>query len=437
MMHQEKRVVVTGIGPLTAIGIGNDQVWDAVKAGKTNVVLLPQAMDDEYWDSFHVAKVNNFDIHQFGLEPHLLEVILKNHPLEDLGLLYLMATAKLALDDSQLKYDKEANHIGLLLTHENPGIDYFVKQALKLTLDIAEGKRPDLVAQKRKDLVEQLYSQFDKIVYNLNTFMPLYYTSKALSLHGYSLFINNACASGLYALEAANCQIKSGLSEVVVVAGADYPVSMTKHLWFKQLGLYAKDGIMRPFDKNRTGIVFGDGGSAIVLEEMEHALRRGAFIYAEYLGGGFAQDAWKVTVPNVLNNFYTKAFEEAMMRSQIRPEEIDFVNPHGAATRISDKYEAKTITDIFGSSKKKPLISAFKPYVGHNLGGSALVELTILLKALCENFVPPTLNYETADPELKIEVVTEPISMTLRTVAKMATGFAGYNGVAIFQKITE
>lgn len=434
-MTKEKRIVITGVGPITSIGIGKSQLWDSIINKRSNVVMEDHYLDDEHWGSFHIAKVTDFRIENFGLSPVAIKSINQSQKNNSRDLLYLIASSKLALDDSGLAYDRDDNNIALVLTCENPGLDDLICRIIQSTLDILEGRTPDLSEITKRDFIENLYERFEKRVYNLQTFMYLHHISNILNLHGPPLFINNACASGLFALEAASQQIRCGNASAAIVAGGDNPSFMTKYLWFKRLGIYSEDGVMRPFDKNRNGIVLGDGAAALVLEELDHAVRREAFIYGEYLGGGFAQDAWKVTVPSVANNFYAKAFDLALNNSRIEREEIDLLNPHGAATGISDKHEALTISELFGHYPEKPYISAFKSYVGHNLGGSALMELVILLLSMKENCVPATLNYKEPDPELGIRLVTEHVSANIKTAAKMSSGFGGYNAVGIFRKL--
>jgi 3-oxoacyl-[acyl-carrier-protein] synthase II len=428
------RTVITGVGPITAIGIGKDHLWDSIKHKRSNVLLEDHYLDEEYWGSFHIAKVFDFEIENFGFSPGDVASLKRRQSETSRDLLYLVAASKLALDDCRLSYDKEDNDIGLILTCENPGLDDLICRIIDSTIGVIEGRKPELQVSTKRDFIHAMYKQFEKRVYNLQPFMYLHHISNILGLHGIPLFINNACASGLFALELASQQIHRGNTEVVVVAGADNPSFMTKYLWFNYLGIYAEDGLMRPFDKNRNGIVFGDGGGAIVLESLDHALRRGATIYGEYLGGGFTQDAWKVTVPSVTKNFYCKAFHQALNNSGLQPEDIDFLNPHGAATRIGDKYEALTINELFRGASRRPLISAFKPYIGHNLGGSALIESIILLLSMKYNYVPATLNYTEQDPELNVAIAPETCSVDINVSAKMSTGFGGYNAVAMFRK---
>jgi 3-oxoacyl-(acyl-carrier-protein) synthase len=434
-MSKSKRIVITGVGPITAIGIGKDHLWDSIRNKRSNVILEDHYLDEEYWGSFHIAKVFDFDIGNFGLSSGTVASLRRRESDNSRDLLYLLAASKLALDDSRLSYDRDDNNLGLILTCENPGLDDLICRIIDSTLGVIEGRAPATPLKTKRDFIQTMYEQFEKRVYNLQSFMYLHYVSNALGLHGTPLFINNACASGLFALESAAQQIQCGGTDVVIVAGGDNPSFMTKYLWFKGLGIYAEDGLMKPFDKGRHGIVFGDGAAAIVLEDMEHALNRGAHIYGEYLGGGFNQDAWKVTVPSVTTNYYSKAFKQALKNSDLRPEDIDLLNPHGACTGIGDKYEALTIQEIFKGSARRPMISAFKPYIGHNLGGSALTELIILLMSMKNNYVPATLNHTEPDPELNIALAPETNSADIRTVAKMSTGFGGYNAVALFRKL--
>lgn len=434
-MDKNKRIVITGVGPITPIGIGKDYLWDSIKHKRSNIILEDHHLDEEYWGSFYIAKVFDFDIGNFGLSPGTVASLKRRESDNSRDLLYLLAASKLALDDSGLSYDREDNNLGLILTCENPGLDDLICRIIDSTLGVIEGRAPAVQVKTKRDFIQTMYEQFEKRVYNLQSFMYLHYVSNALGLHGTPLFINNACASGLFALESAAQQIRCGNTEAAIVAGGDNPSFMTKYLWFKGLGIYAEDGLMKPFDKNRHGIVFGDGAAAVVLEDMEHASHRGAPIYGEYLGGGFNQDAWKVTVPSVTTNYYSKAFKQALSISGLQPEDIDLLNPHGACTSIGDKYEALTIHEIFKGSAKWPMISAFKPYVGHNLGGSALTELIILLLSMKNNYVPATLNHTEQDPELNIAIAPEMASADIRTVAKMSTGFGGYNAVALFGKL--
>ena len=428
MDKEERRVVITGIGPVCSLGFNKEALWKGILAEKTGLKKEELTIGIEPWDSFLLHKVEGFDIAKFGIDSQVLDE-LKNWKAgrTDRDLNYALAAIKVALDDSRLSYDRENNNIGLFLTIEHPAFEPFCQGMIQGAIEYLKDKK----AISPKELYKHLYDKFVDYGYDLQTFMYLYLTSKAFGLHGYSLFTSNACASGLFAIEAAALQIKSGAIDDAVVAGGDDVSTLFKHMWFKDKGLYAEDGRIKPFSKNADGIVFGDGYSAIILEELGKAKARKAQIYAEYLGGGFSLEGWKVVFPQTGSDFYQKAIREALRASRVKPEEIGLINPHGVGIKITDQYEAKAITDVFGD---KTPVSAFKPYVGHNLGGSALLETIILILAMQNNTIPATLNCAEFDSRHNINLVAKTQKKELKTALKLSCGFAGYNGAAIFRK---
>jgi len=436
-MSERRRVVITGLGPLASTGIGKEAFWEGLLGGKTGVRPEECVIDGELWDRFYIHKVENFDISGFGIDKGLLEEIRSWKEGEDVtDLFYLMATVKLALDDSLLRYDPEDNEIGLVLTHENPGLEQFFSKTLNECFELARSGSKDVSPRTKKAFFEKITDSLDKTAYELQTFMFLYHITKVFGIHGYSLIVNNACASGLFALETAGQMIKSGRNRAVIVAAADHP-AIYKHLWFRQIGMYAEDGKTKPFAKNADGFVVGDGGAALILEDLDHARERNAHIYGEYLGGGFTLEGWKVTLPAVGGNYYRKAITEALRYAGLKAGELDLICTHGVGTTLVDRYEARAITEIFGPYPERPLISAFKPYVGHNLGGSCLLEMVILLLCLNNNLVLPTLNCGESDPKLNMSPVREKIDVELTTVMKSCCAFAGYNGAVALQKIKD
>ena len=351
-----------------------------------------------------------------------------------MDLYYHLAAVKLALDDSGIVYNKSDNNIGLFLTVEHPGFEPFCSGLLEEATAYLKKNSSKRNCLSKKAIFDYLYDSFVQNGYDLQTFMYLFLVAKAFGLHGYSIFTSNACASGLFALESAARQIKFGGSDAAILAGGDSCNTLFKHRWFNERSLYAVDGKIKPFSKKANGIVLGDGASAIVLEELAHAKKRKAQIYAEYLGGGFSLEGWKVTLPQLGSNSYQKAIKQALNSSGLKPKDIDLVNPHGVAIKITDRYETQAITDVFGENAKKPLVSAFKPYVGHNLGGSAIIETIILLLAMQKNLIPGTLNCELLEKKYNISIVSEHKNKPITTALKLSCGFAGYNGAAIFRK---
>jgi len=430
-----KRIVVTGIGPISSLGMGGEEIWNSILNQRLNLVKESYLIDNESWGDFYLHKMQDFDIEKMNLPKQNFRFIreLRTVKKEDMDLYYFLAVVKLALEDSGLQYDLKRNNLGLIITHENPGVEIFFEELVDSIDAIVKESRGKEIS--RLSLAKNLYNKgCEDRGYNLQTFSYLFSVAKVFDIHGYSLFINNACASGLFAIDAAALQIKAGVSPAVIVAACDNPTKIYKYLWFKKQGLYSEDGITRPFSNDANGIVFGDGGAALVLEDLEHARTRGAQIYAEYLGGGFSLEGWKIAVPNITENFYAQSFEKALEVSQVKSDEINFINPHGVGMKVTDRYEANTINNIF--KKKKPPVSAFKPMVGHNLGGSALLETVISLLALKNNIIPGTLNSNNTNDKLYLNIVKENKHAELKTIAKMSCGFAGFNGVGIFKKIT-
>ncbi len=432
-MAEEKRVAITGIGPLASAGIGKDAFWQGILEKRVGLGLKEFKLDEEIWEKFYAHKVEDFDFAKFNIDKNALTYIKEwkeEEPSIDLN--YLLAAVSLALEDSGIKYESEDNDIGLVLTHENMGLMEFLLKISNKSFDALKGKEGESLSKKQ--FCEKLYWYGLKSGYDIQSFMTLFHVAKAFNIHNYSLFLNNACASGLYALEAAAQAIKCNQSSAVVVAASDY-TEIYKYLWFKEIGLYSDDGKIRPFCKDSNGLVFGDGGVGIVLEDLEHARKRNADIYAEYLGGGFNLEGWKVTTPQIGSDSYQKAILKALKQSNISKDEVELLCPHGVGSQAIDYYESKAITDIFGLKPEKPLITAFKPYIGHNLGGSALLEAAILLLSLKNELVLPTLNYDNPDPKFNISLVKDKIETKLNTAMKICCAFAGYNSAVVFKRL--
>lgn len=432
-MFNRKRVVITGVGPIASCGIGRDNFWQGILLKDTNIVQEEYELDGQVWEKFHLHKLRGFNINKFGLDQDKLDDILAWKEGEEIAdLNYLIAAVKLALDDSGLDYRKENNDLGLVLGHENIGLMPFGFKVSNLAYELLiDKKKSDL---SKKDFFDKFYRKFLKSGYDVQSFANLFHVARVFNIHNYSLFINNACASGLFAFEAAAQAIKNNQAKAVVVAAADHP-EIYKYLWFRELGIYSPEGKIKPFCKDSSGLVFGDGGAGVVLEDFEHALKRKAKIYAEYAGGGFDLEGWKITVPQIGNDSYRKAMEKAFKQSRIKEKDIDVVVPHGVGSQPIDYYESKAITDTFGKNSKKPLITTFKPYVGHNLGSSALLESVILLLALKNNYLPETLNQDNPDPKYNISLLKKGLQIKFKAAMKICCAFAGFNSAVIFRRI--
>lgn len=431
-MKRTKRIAVTGIGPLTAGGSGNDEVWRAIEAKRTGVVRKEYRIGDETAGNFFVHAIPSFSIDGYGFSRQVLDEIKAwkgGEEIEDIN--YFLATIAMALKDSGAAADDAATRrTGLVAAHENIGQDHFYAKVIDELSFTGDG---DARPATKKGFLQAFYAKFRKTGYELQTFMSLFHIVKALGIHGYSVFLNNACASGLYALEAAADVIRSGKCDRMVVAAVDRS-SIFKQMWFSDIDMLAKDGRIKPFAADRDGFTIGDGGAALVLEGLDDARARGARVYAEYLGGGFTLEGWKVTYPDISNDYYRKAIIDALAVAGLQAADVDLVVPHGVGTTITDRYEARAMVDIFGKAPARPVISALKPYTGHTLGASALLETAIMLLALDRKKIPATMYCGEVDRKLGIEVLqADRPADGMKVALKIACGFAGFNGACLFR----
>jgi 3-oxoacyl-(acyl-carrier-protein) synthase len=421
-------VAITGLGFVSPLGHDLPAVWQALCAGTSRPVRHEHRLGGEVWGAFPLYAVRDFEPRAVPFGPEARAWADATHLWDDADVLYLAAAGQRALGDAGLAEPGRGGDLGLVVTHENPGVDRHVD----LLLEAAGEAAPP---QTRRDAAERLYARHRDAVYNLQTFMPLHRVARMLGAHGHGLIVNNACASGLYALDAAAALVRDGSCRAVVVAGADHPLSWTKHRWFAEQELAAEDGDVRPFDRERHGFVLGDGGAALVLERLDAARARGARAYAVYRGGGFNQEGWKVTMPDPASRHYERALAAALQRAGLRPADVDWIVAHGAATGLADAYEARSLVAVFGAEFERPRLTALKAHVGHNLGGSGVTETGLLLLAMRHGRLPETRGCITPDPALRLRPLQNAAQEAPRFALKCAAGFGGFNAACIFERL--
>jgi len=264
----------------------------------------------------------------------------------------------------------------------------------------------------------------------------LFHVGSVFSLHGTSFFINNACSSGLYAIDLGSQLIQSGKCSAVIVSVVDRP-DVYKYLWFKKKQMYAKDGIIKPFSEDADGFVFGEGGGAIVLEDYTHALKRKAKLYCEYLGGLFSFEGWKVTLPAVGKRYYQNMLRELLHRTGIKRSEIDLIVPHGVGAGIFDLYEANAFSEVFKKELNNILFSAFKPFIGHCLGASGMVETIMLILSLRNSTVLPLLNCKKLNKKISLKFPFKLENKHIRYALKTSSAFAGYDAAILLANVKD
>lgn len=419
-----RRVVISGVGLVSAAGCGIDTVWDRLRSDPPAPSLHAGPPPTESI-TFPLYKAVPYELGDLGVPERCLRWLADEGLAGARDLEHLLGGTALALRDAGLPMDCSQTdaRAAVVVGNESPGFEQLSQALFRFGVDAPP---PDDPVVRYDGLAQQFFQ--------LNTFLLPHYLARAFRFEGLTLFVNSACTSGLNALDVAAEEIRAGRSRIAVAAAADDPASVAKFLWFDRQGFYARDGALRPFDARQNGTVFGDGGAAIVLEEMESAVARGARIYAEYLGAGFAQDGWKIAAPSPVKASAVQALERAFGEAGIDRTAVDLVVPHGVGTAASDQYESLVLHRVFGGLDRWPAVTAFKPFLGHNLGGSALLELTILLAAIARETVPPTLGHETPFRRHPLPLVRDWEPRRIEVAAKLTCGFAGFYGAAVFRR---
>lgn len=418
------RTVITGLSALTSIGPDLETTMKGLRLPPAPA-LIGGLDGPGLWPSFVGHPIGSLPLRDYLTRAdltYLTEIGLA----ADRDLHYLLAALRMALSDSRID-DLGSGRVGLLVAHENPGVTNLIGDLMGTFFETPPA------GLSTGEYAIQLFRRHRQGFFHVQPFPHLFHVARLLGITGYSLYVNNACASGLYALEAAHQAVVSGRVDAAVVAASDYAAEPTKQMWFEELGLYSRSGRTRPFSRGRDGFLVGDAGCALVLESLEHALRRNAPIYGEYKGGAFVQEAWQMTLPDVAGGAYGRCMADAMRQAGVAPDEIDLVAAHATATSVGDRYEAMSLARAFEGARLPPVIG-FKPYVGHTLGASALLESILLLACMTSRWVPGVPGYE-PDPLIGLPVRTEPGARKVRYALKTVNAFAGFDAAVVLGEV--
>ena len=418
-----RRVVVTGIGLVSPAGIGIDQAWRALQSDPPHAELVevPAARPDDRQlrlfvvPDYRIADVTDTFVGGPQLEREGIE--------RQRDIKHLIAATGLAIDDAGLRSPPalDFREIGLVVADEHPGIE-----SLARTLYAAVADTPD-----QPPVYDDLAGQ----IFALNTFLAPYTVARSHGIGGECAFVNSACASGLTAIDHAAAQVRAGRTPVAIASAADDPLSSGKVRWFADQNLYAADGVLRPFSASSSGTVFGDGGAALVVEDEEHAVNRGARIYGRYLGAGFTQDGWRVNAPNPKLGNQARSIRRALREAGRDAVDVDVLVPHGTGIPVIDRYEVRTIRDLWPDPAAQPVCVPLKPYVGHNLGGCSLVESALLLKAMSESCVPAARAHDAVAAPLGLDLPAGWEPKAIRLAVKTTAAFGGFYGSIVLESI--
>lgn len=398
-IKKKVRVVITGLGAVTPIGNSVGTFWEALLAGENGVGLIDQ-FDTTRYESHVGATVKNFT--QNDSAKNQLSLIGR-------ATQYAIAASKEALDMAKVSLELRG------------GADVVVGTTMGEAQSIEAINRAWL--SLGEDYVDENWiKKFppDTIAVNV---------AKFIQSKGHAVVIPTACAAGNYAIGYASDLIRTGQSELVIAGGSD-AISQIAYTGFNRLYAMSKS-ICRPFDKNRQGMVLGEGSGMLVLESLDHALARGAAIYAEVLGYGLSCDATHMTIPSISG--VQAAMRKCLDEAALKTTDVDYISAHGTGTVANDKAEAQAIRSVFGEQTDKILISSIKSMIGHTMGAASALEAIACVKAIQTSQVPPTINYETPDEDCNIDCVPN-ISRTKRIKVALNNSFAfgGNNACVAF-----
>jgi len=397
-----REVVVTGLGAVSSIGIGKEEFWANVLKGKSGISDVT-LFDTSKFKRHRAGEIKNFTSSDF-IPESIAKFIGRASQ-------FGIAAAKLALEDANFPLDDI--------------------QTKKLAIIIGTTMAESSVIDSSGEMF--IKEEWDKITKQLlvNTFSPSIARSIGyfLKAKGENLLIPNACAAGNYALGYGFDLIRKGEIEFAIVGGAE-SLSRVAFQGFQRLYAMSPE-VCSPFDKNRQGMLLGEGAGILILESLERAVKRNATIYAKVLEYGLSCDAYNMTIPSRIG--IKKAMAKAIKNASISPRDIDYISAHGTGTVQNDKEESHAIKEVFGDNKIA--VSSIKSILGHTMGAASALEALACCLALKDDIVPPTINFKTPDPECAIDCVPNKARrIKLNKVLNNGFAFGGNNCCVVLGK---
>ncbi len=407
-----RRVVVTGLGLVSPLGTGVQSNWEALCAGRSGIGPITK-FDVSAFPTQIAGEIKDFRSEDFMDKQQIRRF--------DIFIHYAMAAARMAMDESGLKIDSSNKHRVGCVTGSGLGGLTMLENSHKILLE--KGPRrlspffiPGIIANM---VPGQIAIEF--------------------GVKGPNISIETACASGSHAVGEAFKMIRDGTSDAMITGGAEAvitPLGLGGFCSMRALSTrnHEPEKASRPFDLDRDGFVMGEGAGILILEELNQALERGATIYAEVGGYGLSGDAYHITAPEPDGGGAISCMTMALEDAGLKPENIDYINAHGTSTKLNDISENKAIKDVFGEHAHKLAISSTKSMTGHLLGAAGGVETIYTVLTIKHETIPPTINYETPDPECDLDYVpNEAREAKVRTAMTNSFGFGGTNGCLIFK----
>lgn len=407
-----KRVVITGLGALSPLGNDVKTSWNNAINGVSGVGPITRVNADEY-----PAKVAA-ELKDFKIEDYMDK---KEARKMDRFTQYAVVSAKMAVEDAGLDINESnADRIGVWVGSGIGGLETLEQQFETFLTKGPRRVSPFFVPMMIPD-------------------MATGQISISLGAKGVNSCTVTACATGTNSIGDAFKVIQRGDADVMISGGTEAPLTRMSFAGFSANKALSTNPdpktASRPFDKNRDGFVMGEGAGIVVLEELEHALNRGATIYAEVVGYGSTGDAYHITAPAPNGEGGVRAMKEAIKDAGLSPVDIDYINAHGTSTPYNDKFETIAIKEVFGEHAYKLAVSSTKSMTGHLLGVAGGIEAIFSVLAIKEGIIPPTINIETPDEDCDLDYVPDQARrQDVNVVLSNSLGFGGHNATLIFKK---
>ena len=420
-----RRVVVTGLGVVSPVGIGAEATWDALVAGRSGIDRIT-LFDTEPFEIDVAGEVKDFDPTRF--------MDAKDVRRHDRCTHFAVAAAGEALrhagflgDNGRLAADVNADRIGMVFGSGIGGIGLLIEGQITLMEKGPRRVSPFMLPHMLPD------SPSGKVAIDYG-------------LRGPNMAVVSACATGGHAIGEAMEAIVRGQADIMLGAGTEAPLLPLAYAGFGQMralgtpkdpdtGEYNAAMASRPFDATRDGFVVAEGSAVLVLEELQHALARGARPIAEVIGYGSSADAYDMAAPADRGEGNQRAMRAALERAGIGPEAVDYINAHGTSTPLNDRFETMAIREVFGEHADRLAVSSTKSMTGHAMGAAGAIEGFVCVKVVESGCIPPTINYRHPDPELTLDYVpNEARAADVRVALSNSMGLGGHNSTVIVQR---
>ncbi|WP_031307952.1 beta-ketoacyl-ACP synthase II [Mesobacillus boroniphilus] len=409
---EKRRVVVTGIGAVTPLGNDAGTTWNNIIEGVSGIGPVTRLNADDF-PAKVAAEVKEFNVENFMDRKDARKMDRFTH--------YAVAASLMAVKDSGLEItDENAPRVGVWIGSGIGGMETFEQQHETFMNRGYRRVSPFFVPMMIPD-------------------MATGQVSITLGARGFNSCTVTACATGTNSIGDAFKVIQRGDADVMVTGGAEAPITKMSFAGFcANTALSTNQDpqkASRPFDKERDGFVMGEGAGIVVLEDLDHALARGAKIYAEIVGYGATGDAYHITAPAPEGEGGARAMKMALDDAGMAPEEVGYINAHGTSTEYNDKYETMAIKTVFGEHAYKLAVSSTKSMTGHLLGAAGGIEAIFTILALKEGILPPTINLETPDPDCDLDYVPNAArKQQVNAAISNSLGFGGHNATIAFRK---